>query len=89
MTSPVDQTVLVTGANRGIEIETPDGRTIRADYPKTIVKIVRFQDEDMSVGRTFRTIPGRKGAEPIRHHEAHDTHYFSRHTEQTATNRDD
>lgn len=33
------------------------------DYPKTFVKIVRLQDDGFSVGRTFRTIRGRKGVD--------------------------
>lgn len=48
-----------------VGVDTPNGGSITIDYPKTIVKIVRLQGDELSVGRTFRTIPGRKGRKPI------------------------
>lgn len=46
-------------------VETTDGRTFTIDYPKTIVKIVRLEGSELAVGRTFRTVPGRKGRPPL------------------------
>jgi hypothetical protein len=49
--------------------ETPNTRNpaalLKIDYPKTIVKIVRFQGEDHCVGRTFRTIKGTPARDSI------------------------
>lgn len=43
-----------------IEVEVPGApRPVYISLPKTIVKIVRFEGESTSVGRTFRTIKGR------------------------------
>ena len=46
----------------GIDITDPETHEVLGSVPiaKTIVKVVRV-DERMSVGRTFRTIPGRAG----------------------------
>ena len=48
------------------DIETASGRIVKVDYLKTIVKIVRLQEDEFSVGRTFRTVPGRKGLPPLK-----------------------
>lgn len=46
----------------GIDVRDPDtGETLESiEVPKTVVKVVRVS-EKVSVGRTFRTIPGRLG----------------------------
>jgi hypothetical protein len=46
-----------------IPVMLKTGQTVHVDYPKTVVKIVRLQDDDFSIGRTFRTIRGRKGVD--------------------------
>src|SRR6185437_11210519 len=48
-----------------VGVDTPNGESFTVDYPKTIVKIVRFQGNELSIGRTFRTVPGQKGRAPI------------------------
>lgn len=43
------------------EVTTSRSKVVQVEYPKSIVKIVRFQDGQHSVGRTFRTIKGTPG----------------------------
>jgi hypothetical protein len=48
----------------GIDVKDPDTGDLlgSTEMVKTVVKIVRIDGEHLSVGRTFRTIPGRPGA---------------------------
>ena len=43
------------------EAPLPNGRSVTLTYPKSIVKIVRIEDDEYAVGRTFRVIKGRPG----------------------------
>ncbi len=43
------------------KVALDSGTEIELEYPKTIVKIVRLQEPNMSIGRTFRTIKGSPG----------------------------
>lgn len=40
-------------------VQTASGRNVKIEFPKVIVKIVRFETDGLVVGRTFRTIKGR------------------------------
>jgi len=48
----------------GVDVKDPDtGKVIGStEIVKTVVKIVRVENDHMAVGRTFRTIPGVPGA---------------------------
>jgi hypothetical protein len=50
--------------SQGINVRDPDTGELlgSTELVKTVVKIVRIDGEHLSVGRTFRTIPGRRGA---------------------------
>ena len=48
---------------QGIDVKDPDtGESLgSAEIVKTVVKVVRIEADHLSVGRTFRTIPGSPG----------------------------
>lgn len=49
--------------SEGVDIPDPDSGEIlgTVNLPKTVVKVVRFNGPNLSVGRTFRTIQGSPG----------------------------
>ena len=49
---------------QGIDVKDPDTGELlgSTEIVKTVIKVVRIAGEHLSVGRTFRTIPGRPGA---------------------------
>jgi hypothetical protein len=49
--------------SKGIDVKDPDtGKVLgTVEVPKTVVKVVRVDDQHLSVARTFRTIAGTPG----------------------------